>query len=328
MNMHIRTFSLGALCILIGISLNAVFAEPLPRCLFVSSYHPGYAWSDGVEKGLRETLAGRCELEQFDLDTKRIKDPVQIEKKITAVRRLIEYSRPDVVITADDNAAKYLIQPYYINSETPFVFCGINWSAENYGFPASNVTGMIEVAPIKPLMEWAQRLAPPARTATYIGADTLTERKNYGRYKVLGEKMGIDITPRFASTSAEWKQHYIDAQQSDFVIMGSNAGINDWQSEALIQSLPEHTKRLSITVHQWMMPYSVLGFTKIPEEQGIWAGKTALAIIEQDIKPIDIPVVANRLWDIWINSQLISATGIDLPARLQQKAKFMSVTSP
>jgi len=327
-NMHVRTFGLSTLCILISISLNAAFAKPLPRCLFVSSYHPGYAWSDGVEKGLRETLAGRCELEQFNLDTKRIKDPGQIEKKITAVRRLIEYSRPDVVITADDNAAKHLIQPYYINSDIPFVFCGINWTAKNYGFPASNVTGMIEVAPIKPLMEWAQRLALPARTATYIGADTLTERKNYDRYKVLGEKMGIDIAPRFASTSAEWKQLYIDAQESDFVIMGSNAGINDWQSEGLIQSLPKHTQRLSITVHQWMMPYSVLGFTKLPEEQGIWAGKTALAIVEQDIKPIDIPVVANRLWDIWINSQLISATGIDLPERLEQKAKFMSGTSP
>lgn len=32
------------------------------RRLFVSSYHKGNAWCDGVEKGLREVLAGNCEL--------------------------------------------------------------------------------------------------------------------------------------------------------------------------------------------------------------------------------------------------------------------------
>ncbi|NIT35543.1 MAG: hypothetical protein GTN49_03415, partial [candidate division Zixibacteria bacterium] len=43
------------------------------KCLFVSSYHKGYAWSDGVERGLRSVLEGKCELRQFDMDTKRNK---------------------------------------------------------------------------------------------------------------------------------------------------------------------------------------------------------------------------------------------------------------
>ncbi|MFM1892820.1 MAG: hypothetical protein RLZ44_1897, partial [Pseudomonadota bacterium] len=41
------------------------------RCLYISSYHQGYAWSDGVERGLRQGLEGQCELRQFDMDTKR-----------------------------------------------------------------------------------------------------------------------------------------------------------------------------------------------------------------------------------------------------------------
>jgi ABC-type uncharacterized transport system substrate-binding protein len=301
--------------------VNAI-AEPLPRCLFVSSYHQGYAWSDGVEKGLRETLDGRCQLEQFNLDTKRDKDPDSIARKITVVQRIIEQGKPDVVITADDNAAKYLIKPYYIDSDIPFVFCGINWSAKSYGFPASNVTGMIEVAPIKPLMEWAQRLALPARKAVYIGADTLTEKKNYERYRALGEKMGIEIESELVATSDDWAKAYVDAQQSDFVILGSNAGINDWQEDALKKTIPGLTKKISITVHEWMMPYTAIGFTKLPEEQGIWAGKTALAIVEDDIKPSEIPVVANRLWDIWINPGLTEPCGIKLPAQLEQRAKY------
>jgi ABC-type uncharacterized transport system substrate-binding protein len=299
-------------------------AESLPRCLFVSSYHQGYAWSDGVEKGLRDTLEGRCILDQVNLDTKRVKDPATINKKITALRRQIDYTQPDVIITADDNAAKYLIQPYYIDSDIPFVFCGINWSAENYGFPASNITGMIEIAPIKPLMEWAIRLVPGAQTASYIGADTLTEHKNYVRYQALGEKMGIDIKEYLVPSNQQWKEAYEKAQEDDFVIIGSNAGINDWDAQAMAHALPGLTRRPSITVHEWMMPFTSLGFTKIPEEQGIWAGEAALAIVTQGMKAEDIPIVANRQWDIWINPALVSSTGIKLPGTLQQRAKLYS----
>ncbi len=43
------------------------------KCLYVSSYHKGYAWSDGVEQGLRRVLTGHCEIRQIDMDTKRNK---------------------------------------------------------------------------------------------------------------------------------------------------------------------------------------------------------------------------------------------------------------
>src|ERR671924_200127 len=51
------------------------------KCLFVSSYHHGYAWSDGVERGVRAVLEGHCELMQFDMDAKRHKDPQDIQQK-------------------------------------------------------------------------------------------------------------------------------------------------------------------------------------------------------------------------------------------------------
>ncbi len=33
-------------------------------------------------------------------------------------------------------------------------------------------------------------------------------------------------------------------------------------------------------MYDFMMPYAMLGMTKIPEEQGIWAGKAALEIVK------------------------------------------------
>ena len=35
------------------------------------------------------------------------------------------------------------------NGKTSVVFCGVNWSAQQYGLPTSNVTGIIEVLPMK-----------------------------------------------------------------------------------------------------------------------------------------------------------------------------------
>ena len=155
----------------------------IPKCLFVSSYHKGYAWSDGVERGLRETLNGKCQIRQFDMDTKRKKTKEDKRAAALTAKQLIESWQPDVVITADDNAAKYLIQPYYRDTVLPFVFCGINWTVDEYGFPYSNVTGMVEVAPVRDMVDEARALVGGASKVLYVGADTATERKNADRIR-------------------------------------------------------------------------------------------------------------------------------------------------
>jgi hypothetical protein len=46
-------------------------APPPARCLYVSSYHAGYEWNDGIERGLHSSLQNRCELRKFYMDGKR-----------------------------------------------------------------------------------------------------------------------------------------------------------------------------------------------------------------------------------------------------------------
>ncbi len=289
------------------------------RCLFISSYHKGYAWSDGVERGLRSVLEGRCELRQFDMDTKRNKDPEHVNDAALDAKALIEQWQPSVVITADDNAAKYVIEPFYRDAETPFVFCGVNWTADEYGFPYSNVTGIIEVAPIRPILENAVAISGGHR-AVYLGADTLTEKKNLSRFTKATEKMGITLEGVLSKTVAEWLESYRQAQSADFIILGSNSGITDWDSDTVKQELASSSTRLTVTNHGWMMPYAMFGLTKVPEEQGEWAAHVALEILS-GTKPGDIPIVANRKWDMWANRPLLQVSSIKLPPRLEQKAK-------
>ena len=303
----------------LGVLSNANDAQAA-RCLFVSSYHQGYAWSDGVERGLRSVLQGKCEIKQFDMDTKRRKSEDEKQKMALEAKALIESWQPDVVITADDNAAKYLIKPYFRDHEVPFVFCGVNWTVKEYEFPYTNVTGMIEVAPIRPMLQRAAEIVPGARRAFYIGAHTLTEEKNVKRFQEATESLGMEMEHALVDTTEQWLAAYRRAQDHDFVIVGSKAGINDWDSARIQQGVLATVRRLSVTNHGWMMPYTIFGVTKVPEEHGEWAAKSALEILD-GTSPQDIRIVANRKRDFWINESILRAAELTLSPRLMRKAK-------
>jgi ABC-type uncharacterized transport system substrate-binding protein len=290
------------------------------KCLFISSYHKGYAWSDGVESGVRSVLEGRCDVRQFDMDAKREKEALTLERKALEAKAIIESWQPDVVITADDEAAKYLVMPLYKNHTIPFVFCGINWTVEEYGFPYRNATGMVEVAPVEPLFDKVETLLTNHRRGFYLGADTATERKNLQRLQEVAERRGLRLDHRLVDTTDAWLAEFRAAQSYDFVILGSNSGINDWDAVKALGGVSRVSQRLSLTNHEWMMPYAMLGLTKVPEEQGEWAAQTALSILE-GVDPFSIPIVPNRKWDIWVNVSLLETAGLHLPKTLLQKAK-------
>jgi len=298
----------------------ALADDALPRCLFVSSYHQGYAWSDGVQEGVESVLEGRCELRQFDMDTKRRKSEADKRAAALDAKGLIDSWKPDVVIAADDNASRYLIKPYFRGADLPFVFCGVNWSVDEYEYPYSNVTGMIEVAPLVPMLDKAVELSGSEKPFHYIGANTATERKNLARFEKAAKKLGLKIESRLVNSLSEWLDAYEAAQEGAFIAVGSYAGIADWDIEAASRAIATRSRVLSVTNHHWMMGVSMLGFTKIPSEHGAWAAEAALTILD-GVKPTEIPIIANRKWDLWVNKDLLSQTGLQLPPALSAKAK-------
>lgn len=308
-------------CVFItALVLSATAAADAARCVYISSYHKGYDWSDGVERGLLKTLDGICEITTFNMDTKRIKDEASIKQAALEAKQLIDETKPDVVIASDDNASKYLIVPYYKNADIPFVFCGVNWTVEQYGYPFSNVTGMIEVAAIEPMFDKAAAINGKIKHAYYIGARTLTEEKNLDRFKLVAKNNNIKITSRLVSSMADWIKAYKEAQQADLIIMGSNAGIKNWNDEQALESIKPITSILSATNHSWMMPYTMFGMTKVAEEQGEWAGKIAVEILN-GTSPAEIPIIPNRNFNIVVNNTLLDIARIKLPEFIKLKAQ-------
>ena len=290
------------------------------KCLFVSSYHKGYAHSDDIEAGLKTSLKGHCEVRQFDMDTKRRSSTEAKKASALAAKAIIESWKPDIVITADDNAVKYLIEPFYKNKTLPFVFCGLNFTAAEYNLPYKNATGMIEVAPVGAMIDRAAKIVPKFQRAFYVGADILSETKNLKRFQIAAKKKGFKLDFALAATTEEWVKAYARAQEYDLVIVGSRNGIKNWNHDMAAAAGMKGTRKLSVTNHGWMMPYTILGMTKVSREQGEWAGKTAVRILG-GLEIANIPVVPNRQRDIWINNEIRAAAGVPLPQSIMRKGK-------
>lgn len=331
-----RKRSQWALSLVLGLllSLSASIAGSVPLCLYVASYNQGEAWSDGIERGLRTALAERCEIASFYMDTHRYPEVDAMKKAGLAAFEFARNLQPDIIITSDDNAAKYLIVPYLIDKATPVVFTGINWTVREYGFPANNVTGMVEVAPIRAMLSNTlnaevkllgtpthkpQKLQGNARIL-FIGSDNLSERKMLLRLDTLTESFGTHVDSILVGTFEAWLGGFKIAQEYDLIIIGNNAGILDWDDQRAKHYTREHTRALSVTYNEWMLDYSVLGYTRMAEEQGEWAGLSAIAILD-GLSVSDIPIVTNRKVETWVNVELLSASGLQLNPRLVNRAR-------
>lgn len=315
---EIRALFIGMAVAVAGPS-SAFEQRSLPKCMFVSSYHQGYPWSDGVERGLRRVLAQRCEIRQINLDSQRQTDENSKRSAAANARHAIDEWQPDVVIVADDTATKYLLQAHYKEHQLPFVFCGVNWSATQYGLPYPNTTGMIEVAPLQPMLEHSVAISG-GRKALYIGANTFTEAKNLEYIRAASNAYGVSLDGVLVETMKEWEIAFRENPAYDFVILGSNSGIPSWDDSQALQVVKDHGLRLTATNHLWMTPFSMLGFTKLPEEQGEWAGELVLEILS-GTPPDTIPIIANRRADVWLNEPLLLSATIKIPRSLRYKAK-------
>ena len=303
--------------LILCIHTASVFAK---NCVYVSSYHQGYEWNDGIQKGIEDVLLGKCDLKIYYLDTKRNPGEVWARFQAKKVRDQILLDKPDVVIVSDDNASRYLVVPYFKNSPIPFVFCGLNWTMKEYNYPYRNATGMIEVAPIKPIIKQLRNIQPKVKIGLYLSSDVISEHKDYRQYKKIFKSKGIQLKAVFVKSFRNWINEYKNAQQYDFIFLGNNAGINDWFKPEAERVVRESGRKISLTVYKWMLPYSALALTKLPEEQGQWAAKVALSILNGR-RPDSIPVVYNRHWDMWINTDILNRLKIRISYLLYQRAK-------
>lgn len=282
---------------------------------FIDSYHEGYEWSDRIIQGVLDGIESEdVELVIHRMDTKRITNESYLLAEGLRVKKLIDSISPDVVIACDDNASKYVTEPYLKNSDIPIVFCGVNWDASVYGYPWENTTGMIEVNLVQELIRQLSRYTRERSPRVgYLASDTFTERKESDHYKT---QLGIQLTREiFVDSYEEWKNGFLEIQEDvDILIVGTFVlpDFNNREAEIFVQ---ENTRIPTGTLNDFLMPYALMGYMKNPEEFGFWSAGAALRILNGD-NPRDIPLTTNKQSELILNMEIADKLdvvfGIDL----------------
>ena len=289
------------------------------KILYVDSYHEGYEWSDGVTRGVESVLKNTgVELKIIRMDTKR-NDSEQFGKEAGLLAKsVIEDFKPDVVILSDDPAFKYLLMPHYKDASLPFVYCGINWDTSIYGTPYKNATGMVEVSLTSQLLSYLKGYSKGERVG-FIAGNTTTDKKNAEYHQKL---FNITFTKIYhVNTFDEWKAAFLSLQnETDLAILENKAGITNWDDLEVEAFALENAKIPSGTFQSFMTNYTLIGMTKIPEEQGEWSAQTALKILD-GVSPESIPEVTNKKSDLMLNLKIAKKLNIAFTPAMIRAAK-------
>ncbi len=288
------------------------------RILFIDSYHPAYSWSAGVIEGAISVFeTENIIMRVFSMDSKRHTDVKYIQQAALKAKAIIDSWKPDLVIASDDNASKYLIEPYYKNTNLPIVFCGVNWDAGSYGYPYKNATGMEEISSIKPLPKQLAQYSKGRRLGILSG-DVLSDRKNVTHYT---KKAGVIFDKIvYVKDIEQWKKAYIMLQTDvDMLIIENSNSITGWNDNAMHQFILQHTKIPTGTTQARMIPYVLLGFLQVPQEQGQYAARTALRILAGEAVD-SIAIVNNQRVNATVNLDVAEQLGISFEIDFLQYA--------
>lgn len=289
----------------------AIATDKQPVIAWIDSYNTGYAWSDGIGQGIRKGLEGAdVKLVILHMDTKEMQGEPNLRAAGRKARAFIKRNAADVVIASDDNAQQYLVAPYLLNSDIPVVFCGVNAEPQDYGYPAANVTGMLEVEPLEVLHWHLQRLTHGERVG-YISGDVPTDRtvvEKYNRQHFQGK-----LQTYLARDFEEFKELYLRAQQEvDMLLFMNNGGIQDWSDQAAREFIFSSTRIPTGTVAPYLKQFCMITLGKDPVEQGEYAARAALQLL-QGASAGDMPLARNERVLMTLNIGLASAAGLLFP---------------
>jgi two-component system cell cycle sensor histidine kinase/response regulator CckA len=149
------------------------------QILILNSYHKGYPWTDGLVKGIEETLTESikdCEILIEYMDTKRINTDEYKEAFFRLMKMKYTKFKLDIIIVSDDNAFLFAVKYHRdLFGDTPIVFVGVNhFSPSMIDGHEEQITGIVQDADIPATLNTALKLHPNTTQVAVICDATTT----------------------------------------------------------------------------------------------------------------------------------------------------------
>lgn len=206
----IRTIEAVCLCLSALLFLSTASNASPKKLLILHSYHKGFKWTDNVMKGIDSSLLqpkkSNISLLVEYMDTKNFPKEKITPKLLELYKTKYAGSRPDVIITSDDNALNFmLVHGDELFPQAPVVFCGVNNFQDSLIKGRDNYTGVLEDYDIKGTVDLAIKLHPTTKNLVIVTDSTPTGKVNRKRFHQLSDKYStrLNIIDLHDLTTAE-----------------------------------------------------------------------------------------------------------------------------
>ena len=291
------------------------------KVLLVHSYHKGYAWVDAITAGVQEGLEGsEAQLEIFYMDTKQKTSEEWKKEAGQMAKERVDIFKPDVVITSDDNAQEYFARDYAGKDSPQFVFCGVNAEASKYGFPASNVTGILERPYFIESLNLLKAADKGVKTISVISDDSPTSSAIYDYIKGLESKSPVKIVSfDQPSTFDQWQALITEYQDSVDAIaivlyhtVKETIDGDSMEPKEVMAWTRANNEKPTVSVVDFAVEDGVLcGVVESGEEHGLEAALISKQILEGK-KASDFPIKTARRGSVMFNMKTAEKLGIKI----------------
>lgn len=272
------------------------------KVLIVHSYHAEYPWvgniSAGIEKGLDNSAS---EVRTFYMDTKRKNDEASKVAAGQQAAELVSEWNPHVVVTCDDDAQRYFASRYAGKDAPLVVFCGVNGDAATYGYPAANITGVLERPYFLETLKFLDVLCPGFKRIVLISEESITSDLAFRFMQADGSSFEI-VSKTKCSDFAQWQKAVEDAQTRAGAIgvytyhSLKKAGTNENMDPAEVMRWTIQNSSLPVVgfLDFAISDGAICGMVESGEEQGLRAGQIARQLLNGK-KASAFPIVETGL---------------------------------
>jgi len=302
---------------------------PRFKVLVVMSYEETFPWCREIKMGIDNVLSASHQVDYFYMNTKM--DFANGPQKAKTAFELYQAIRPDGIIAADDNAQSMFVVPYLKNKVTkPVMFCGVNATPEKYGYPAPNVSGILERAHIVETIDFARQLVPAIKTVGFIAKDSPSVRAIKERVdrecsaysaKVVGFKM--PVTEQEALSMVRELKGLCDLLFMETLQGITSAGGRPMEDKEIMPLVADAFGKPVVGSNRYAVRYAALcSVVKTGREQG----ETVARMLRKAMQgtPVDrIPIVVNKYGKRYINVSVMNKMSIKPKPIILQGAQLV-----